>query len=188
MGVENFLQRVLRLETEEKILNGAALIGFFSVLFPWVGGEWLGRPVTYSGLGFFTSFIGFLILALDALTVLITAVPLYGGPKLVRQEHTQIVRLIIASQAVVLTIAAWSVLTEFTLEFSRLEIHFGLYATLVANLVVTLYAFLGFQEIRRQAVQKIFHNATENAIDEVIELDYVPAPQTDQPEDYRIRL
>jgi len=124
---------------------------------------------------------------LDLLVVLITAIPLYGGSHIVRRELADLVRLLISFQAVVLTIAAWSVLTEFTLEFSRLELHFGLYLTLVANLVATLYSFLKFQENRRHSVQNLFCHTSEKAVSEAVPGDHVPAPQIDQPEDFRIR-
>lgn len=186
MAVENFLQKALHLELEEKFLNGAAFIALLSIFFPWVGGEWLGRPVTYSGVGFFISFIGILIVLLDAALLLATFLPLYGGPRLFRDERTDTVRLLLASQAVVLTVAAWSVLTEFTLEFSRLELHFGLYVTLIANLVATLYAFLRFQQQKRHTEQSLFRHDDNQTGEENHEI-HVPAPQTDHPEDYRIR-
>ncbi len=151
------VKKFMALDLEEKILNGASLVAFISVFFPWVGGEWLGgKVITYSGLGFFTSFIGLTVLLLHLYILLITFIPLTSGPFIVKQRNKDLVRLLVALLATLLTAAVWSVLTKFTFEFSRLQIHFGLYGTLVGSVVCTLYAFLRYKEDNRASVQEIF--------------------------------
>lgn len=183
---DNIVHRLMRLELEEKILNGSSFIAFICVFFPWIGGEWLGRPVSYSGFGFFISFIGLSILLLHAFLLLICILPLAGGSPIVRRKYRDAVRLFIAMQTVVLTVVAWSVLTEFTLEFSRLEIHFGLYGTLIASLITTLYAFLKFQQERKTETEHLFrHVHEEPEHTDQAEFD-VPLPPSEEPEEYRL--
>jgi FtsH-binding integral membrane protein len=154
----------MTLDLEEKILNGASLCAFVCVFFPWVGGEWLGgKVITYSGLGFFTSFIGVTVLLLHLYILLITIIPLTSGPTIVKRKNRDLVRLLVALFATVLTVAIWSVLTKFTFEFSRLQIHFGLYGTLIGSVVCTLYAFLRYQETTRSNVREIFDHPEPRA-------------------------
>lgn len=181
MSSRNILGRIVALEVEEKILNGAALFAFISVFFPWVGGEWLGgKTVTFNGLGFFTSFIGLTVLLLHTCILLVTIIPITGGPALVKAKYKNVARLLAAALSTLLTIAIWSVLTKFTFEFSRLEIYFGLYGTLVGSLVVSLYSFLRMQDERRTEVKNLFSHDGNPSKDE----NFVPPPE--QPEDHRM--
>ncbi len=176
----NMLKKLLILSLEEKILSGASLLACICVFFPWIGGEWLGgRMIAYSGLGFFTSFIGIGILLLHAFILLPTAMALAGKKQLFRREFNEPARLAAAALASILTMAVWSVLTKFTFEFSRLQIHFGLYGTLIGSLVATLYAFLVLQESRKASLQGMFHLKKEPE-------PTAPPPPATEPEDYRI--
>ena len=168
------------LQLEEQILNGASVAAFVSVFFPWVGGEWLGgKVITYTGLGFFTSFIGLTVLLLHAYIILITLVPLTGGPQIVRRANKDLVRLLAALLSSLLTIAIWSVLTKFTFEFSRLQIHFGLYGTLVGSIICSLYSLLLYKEANKSAVHDIFDHAESHPTS-------APPPPASQPEDHNI--
>lgn len=172
---KSFLQKLLDLPLEEKILNSATVVGATSVLFPWIGGEWLGgTTVVYSGLGFFTSFMGMTILAVLVYVLLITVVPLAGGPRLIRSTLKPATRLFSGVLASVLTVSVWSVHTKFTFEFSRMQIYFGLYSTLIACLIVTLYAFLLLGDTRR--------NPQRHAREDDIEL-----PAASEIEEHRLR-
>lgn len=174
------IRRVKNLDLEEQILNGASLLTIVTIFFPWVGGEWLGgKVVTYSGLGFFTSFIGIAILLLHLYVVFVTLIPVSGGPSIVSKKHKHSVRLVAAGLATVLLIAAWSVLTKFTFEFSRLEIHFGLYLCMIGSLISTLYAFLLFQGGKRGETLDIFH--VDSSVNDA------PPPPSSEPEDLRYR-
>lgn len=149
---------IKRLDLEERLLNAGALVAIIGVFLPWIGGGWIGgEEVTYSGLGFFTAFLGWGILLLSLFTLLITLIPLMGGSELVRKDRSDVVRLFLMVQALVLTIAALSVFTRVTLEFSRMEIRFGVYTTLVGCVISTLYVFLRVQHGRRREVQELFH-------------------------------
>ena len=176
-------RKLMALDLEEKILNIGAAISFVCIFFPWVSGEWLGgKNVTYSGLGFFTSFIGLTILLLHTYVLLMTIVPITGGPTIIKRQNKHGVRLFATMLASLLTVAAWSVLTKFTFEF-RLQISFGLYGTLIGSLIATLYAFLLFQEHRRGIVKDFFHHG-EHTRDQA-EIDS-PPPPADEPEDHRM--
>ena len=160
---KSFLQKLRNLELEEQVLNGASLAAFICIFFPWIGGECLGgKTVIYNGFGFFTSFIGILIVAIHSFVLLTTLSPLLGGPKLVRKNHKSTLRFFLSIVASILTICAWSVLTKFTFEFSRLQVHFGLYGTLIGSLVSTLYAFLLLQEERKGSVHEIFTHVEDS--------------------------
>jgi hypothetical protein len=181
MPSRNIVGRILALELEEKILNGAALLAFICVFLPWVGGEWLGgKTVTFNGLGFFTSFIGLTILLIMTFILLITVIPMTGGPTLVKRKHKDFVRLLSSLLATILTIAIWSVLTKFTFEFSRLQIHMGLYGTLIGSIVCSLYSFLKIQDSRKSEVKDIFGHEEELVLDTEHQ-----APLQGQPEDHR---
>lgn len=172
------VSKLKAMKLEEQILNGASLAAFVSVFFPWVGGEWLGgKVITYSGLGFFTSFIGLTVLLLHMYILLITIIPLTGGPNIVQNKNKNLVRLLIALLASLLTIAIWSVLTKFTFEFSRLQIHFGLYSTLVGSVICSLYSFLLYKESHRSNTREIFNHTHEQAAP--------TPPPASEPEEYR---
>lgn len=174
------LRKMRALELEEKVLNGASVASLICVFFPWVGGEWLGgKVITYSGLGFFTSFIGLSVLLLHVFILLVTLIPLTGGPQIVKKSQRHIVRMLCAILASILTIAVWSVLTKFTFEFSRLQIHFGLYGTLVGSIITALYAFLCHQEDKRSVTHDIFHQR------DPVQKSSTPPPSL-EPEQHRI--
>lgn len=148
------------LDIEEKILLVGSLLAAVSVFFPWLSGEWLGEEyVSYSGFEFFTSFIGIIIFALHAGLLTIILVPLLKGPQLIRRKYRDIVRFILSSQATILSLAAISVLTKITYDYTRMNIRFGIYLTLVGSLISTFYAFWKFQEFRKsQHDQTHFHH------------------------------
>ena len=100
------LQGWKTLDLEERILNGSACVAILGVFMPWVTGEWLGTEdaSSYTGFGFFTAYLGFFVFALLAVSLALTLVPALGGPVLVRKRHRDLVRLILCSQAGILTV------------------------------------------------------------------------------------
>jgi hypothetical protein len=188
-----FLRKLTSLELEEQILNAGSLIAFIGVFLPWMGGEWLGGDtVTYSGVGFYTSFLGIGVMALHTFILVITLIPLTGGPVLIRRRHREVVRLAVTAAAALLVLAALSVLTKVTFEFSRMEIRFGIYVSLVGSLVAVLYAFLRFQEQRRSLVQELFHHPEDEGTPEerketvTLTPPLPPPPRAPEPEEHRI--
>lgn len=159
---KQFIRKISDLELEEQILNLGALVALIGVFFPWVGGEWLGgETVAYPGFRFYTSFLGITVFFLELFVILITLIPLTGGPVLIRKRNKDIVRLLATAQATILILASLSVLTKTTLEFARMELRFGIYISLIGSLVALLYSFLRFQEQRRKDVQNLFHHPEE---------------------------
>lgn len=153
-----FLRKIAGIELAERLLNGGALVGALGVFLPWISGEWLGgEPLSSTGLQSYTAFHGMGILALNAFILLITLIPLTGGPTIVTQQKKHILRLLAASQAVVLTLLAFSVLTHITFEFSRMGIRFGIYVSLLGNLLTAFEAFCQWQEQKEQQVRSFFH-------------------------------
>ncbi len=191
--VTRVLRVISTLDLEEQILNSGAMIAMVGVFLPWLSGEWLGGDeVIYSGLGFYTSFLGLVIFLLHAFILLITAVPLTGGPVLIRKRYRELVRLCAALQATILVLAALSVLTKVTFEFSRMEVRFGIYVCLIGSLVAVLYAFLRLQEQRRSQVQELFHHPEDFSVPPAREGAAVPPPPppppppAPEPEEHRI--
>lgn len=161
------MRHLKALELEEQILNGAALAAAGGVFLPWLSGEWLGGDsVTYTGFGFFTSFLGLAIFGILAFILLVTLVPMAGGPVVIRRRYREYARLFAAVQAGVLALAALSVLTKITLEFGRMEVRFGIYLTLIGSLVTVFYAFLRLQEYRRAQTHELFHHPLDGPVTE----------------------
>ncbi len=154
-----FLHTLKKLSLEERILNGSTLIALIGVFLPWLSGEWLGgERMTYSGLGFYTSFLGWGVLIMTLASLAFTASPLLGGPTLLRRRIREPLRFFLAIQSTMLILASLSVLTQVTFEFSRMEVRFGLYVALIGSLVGVLYSFLLFQEQRREGPQEVFQH------------------------------
>ncbi len=176
------VKSLVKLDLEEQFLNGGALLALVSIFMPWISGEWLGGDtITYSGLGFYTSFLGFVIFFLLLFILLITLLPLAGGPVLVKKRHREFIRFIVTLQATVLVLASLSVLTKVTFEFSRTEVRFGIYLCLIGNLVALLYAFMGFQEYRKSQVQELFHHPEDQVPPSERKENVVPPPPPPPP-------
>ena len=176
------------MELEEKILNGAVILGLVCLFFPWFSGEWLGGDtISYSAFGFYISFLGIAVAGMLLFTLLILLVPLLGGPVLIRRRNRDLVRLILTALSSILTLSALSVLTKVTFEFSRMEIRYGIYGTMVGCIVATLYAFLSWQEFRKSQVQELFHHPEDHAAPEE---DHrpppPPPPPAPEPEEHRL--
>lgn len=147
------------LDLEERILNGAAIFALISVFLPWFSGEWLGEEtVSYSGFHFFTAFIGTLIALLHVVILALTILPAFNAAVFMHKKQKELVRLFLASQATVLSVAALSVLTIVTYDYTRMEIRFGIYFTFIGSLVAAFYTFWKYQEQRRLEPQSHFHH------------------------------
>lgn len=177
------IQSIKALDLEEKVLNGSACLAIVGTFLPWFSGEWLGAEAssTFSGFGFFTSFLGLCVFLLLITTVCIVLVPALGGPVIVKKRHRDAVRLILSSQAAVLTLAALSVLTRITFEFSRMEIRFGIYLTLIGSLIAALYSFLRLQEYRRLHERGFFRHPEDTAPPPEQEAVVAPPPPPPPP-------
>jgi len=178
------------LELEEKILNAGAVVAIVGVFLPWIGGEQLGgSTVSYSGFGFYTTIIGVSVFALQLFVLLITLIPLTGGPVLVRKRYREIVRLCATAEATILILAALSVLIKVTLDLARMEIRFGIYVSLIGSLVALFETFLRFQEQRKSFVQELFRHPEEDALpvdkEEFFEAP-PPPPPPPPPEEHRM--
>lgn len=153
-----FLRKITSMEMAERVLNGGALVGMLGVFLPWISGEWLGgEPLHYSGLQSYTAFHGIGILALNVFILSMTLIPLAGGPIIVTQQKKNVLRLLASSQVVILTLLAFSVLTSITFEFSHMGIRFGIYVSLLGNLLVVFEAFYKWREQQEQQIRSFFH-------------------------------
>ncbi len=187
------LQRfIVGLDVEERILNGAALFAIISIFLPWLSGEWLGEEaVTYSGFEFFTSFIGMTMFVMLLCLIAITVAPIFGLRLFHRTFSRDVFRLCLASQTAVLSIIALSVLTKITYDYTRLEIRFGIYCTLIGSLIATFYAFWKMQSNTRQDIQEIFQHPDDiNMLDIRIDgsggMPPPPPPRPLEPEEHRL--
>lgn len=195
--VSNIRRSLAALDLEERILNGATLASLVFLFFPWLSGQFLGGdPVSYSGLQFYVSYIGTAILLMQLVILLITFLPILGGPSIVRRPLRSIVRLWLTVQVAVLTIASLSVMTRVTYEFRGLGIRYGVYFSLVCALIAALYAFLQWQEERRSEVQSTFHHPEDQKAAPAPVQDVrtqavpppPPPPPPSQPEDHNLRM
>lgn len=153
-----FMRKIAGMELAERLLNGGALMGALGVFLPWISGEWLGgEQLRYAGFQSYTAVHGIGILALNAFILSIALIPLTGGPHIVTEQKKNAIRLLASSQAVVLTLLALSVLTSITFEFSRMGIRFGVYVSLLGNLLAAFEAFCQWKEQREQQVRSFFH-------------------------------
>lgn len=176
------LRGLLHLETEEQILNGGVLVGCIGMFLPWISGEGVdGERQVYSGFSFYTSTMGYVLFLLLLFLLVLTLVPLLGGPVLIRRRHREGVRLIVAGAATLLVLSSLSVLTNITFEFTRMEIRFGIYVTIIGCLVALLYTFLRFQEQRKTQVQELFHHPEDLPPHEEKPEPFAPPPPPPPP-------
>ena len=174
MSSKTFFRKIASLELEEQILNAGAFVAMIAVFLPWVGGEWLGgESVAYPGFRFYTAFLGIAVFGLELFVLLITLIPLTGGPTLVKKRNKNLVRFLATAEATILVLASLTVLTKTTLEFARMELRFGIYVSLIGSLVALLYSFLRFQEQKRNEVKDFFHHTEE---------EHLPTPAQQQSE------
>ena len=171
------------LDLEERILNIAAIFSLGSFFCPWLSGEWLGGDeVAYTGFSSYTSFIGTAAFLLLLTLLLITLLPLCGGPILLRRKNREVIRFILASQSTILLLSALSVLTKVTYEFSRIEIRFGIYFALIGSIIVSIYSFLRWQEDKKNNTHELFrHPEDTHSMDERIESTILPPPPPPPP-------
>lgn len=178
--IKQFIRTIMQLELEEKILNAGAFIALLGVCMPWLGGEWLGGEfVSFSGFSFYTSFMGIAAFVLNAVVLLVTLVPAAGGSPIVKKRYKNVSRLGASVISTTLAISALSVLTKITFEFSRMEVRFGIYVTIVGGLVTSLYAFLRVQDENKQHVHELFHHPDDSTIPDTE--DSLPSLQTPPP-------
>ena len=183
---KRFFRKLASLEIEEQILNLGSIVAFIGVFLPWAGGEWLGgETVTHAGFGFYTGYIGIAVLGIHAYILLLTLIPLSGGFSPVRKENRDRFRFFAALQAVVLTLAALTVIANTTLEFARMEIRFGIYVSLIGSLVASLYAFLRYQDQKRTEVQELFHYAKEQNLSRAVSQPNAMTPPQAEPEQHK---
>ena len=188
------LLRALKvLELEERILNTGALLAVLGVFLPWLSGEWLGgESVSYGGLHFYTAFLGIAVLFLNLFILLVTLLPVLGGPSPLRKRAKHTMRLIASVLSTLLILASLSVLIRVTFEFSRMEVRFGVYVTLIGSLLATIYAFLRVQEQRKLEAQEVFrHPEDQKPTMEQRETHVKPPPPPPpppplEPEEYHI--
>ncbi len=175
------VKTLLSIELEERILTAGSLIAIVGLFLPWIGGDWPGgESVSYRGLGFFTSFLGITILLLQGTLLLIGLLPLATGKPLLKKRYREFTRLCLTSQATVLVLACLSVLTKVTLEFTRMEVRYGVYVCLVGCLVALFEAIVRYVEQRKARSQEMFHHP-EDAERPPEKETIVPAPPPPPP-------
>lgn len=187
------LRSLQGLELEERILNIGTLMGAVGVALPWISGDWQGGDqLTYTGFGFFTSLNGVVIFLLHFAVLLLTIIPLFGGPVIIRRKRLrEIVRLCLTTQAVVLTLAALSVLLRVTIEFTRMEVRFGIYVCLVGGLIGLFESIVRFVEYKKAHEQETFHHP-EDILPKEEEGTFTPPPppppppRPPEPEEHRL--
>ncbi len=166
-----------------------------ALFFPWVGGQWYGTEQQWTGFGFHTGYNGHVVFLLYVFLLAMTLSPMVGGPVLVRKAHRQYARLLIAAFSTALLLSSFTVLLRLTSEVSGADIRFGIYVSIVSSAIVTLYAFLNYQEEVKSRAQAMFQHPDESALKpkpapepEILEAERPPMPPPPplQPEDHQI--
>lgn len=187
-----FKQLLNTLDLEDRILATSSCIAFFSVFLPWLSGQQGGSDeiVSYSGFEYFTGYIGATIALCTLIVFLATILPAAGVQFITRRKHREYIKVILGVLAVILTLAALSVLINATYEFSRLNIRFGIYSTFAGSIVCAFYAFWKQQEFIKNAPQEVFHHPeatiqTEHRRESFISPPPPPPPPPLKPEEYK---
>lgn len=152
--LERFLRVLRAMELEEKILHIGIVLCLCGLFFPWLNDS----VQQWNGFGYQTGYIGHVTFVLQIVILSITASPLFGGPIIVRRQSRHIVRFLLSLAALILLIAAFTVLFRVSNELHGIEIRFGMHVALVGCSLSTLYAFLKYQEDRRLQAQALFHH------------------------------
>lgn len=154
--------RVLHgMELEEKVLHTGVFLCVLGLFAPWVGGQFAGEAQQWNGFGFYTGFIGHFILIAECFIVAMTLSPLLGGPIFVRKPLRNFVRLLLCLILGILLLGCFTILLRLTSQISGLEIRFGIYLSILGSALATLYAFLKYDEQRKNEVRQLFHHPDE---------------------------
>ncbi len=187
-----FLKTLLLLDLEERILCAGSLIALTSLFLPWISGDWPGgESVAYNGIGFYTSFLGVTVLLLHLVILIVSLVPLATGKQLLRKRYKETLRLCCSAQATILVLAALSVLMSVTLEFTRMEMRYGIYVCLMGCLISLFEAIVRFIEQRKSPSQETFHHPEDHVL--AADQESIvppppppPPPPAPEPEDHRL--
>lgn len=162
------LSRVLRvMELEEKVLHTGLILCLLGLFVPWLGGQWAGEVQQWNGFGFYTGFIGHAAFLIELFIVGMTLSPLLGGPVIVRKAIRNYVRLLLSAITSVLLLSCFGILLRLTSQVSGAEIRFGIYVSIVGSVLATLYAFLKYDEQRKNEVQHLFQHPDEQRLKRV---------------------
>jgi hypothetical protein len=80
---------------------------------------------------------------------------------------------------------------KVTFEFSRMEVRFGIYVTLIGSIVSLVYAFLRLSEQRKSLVQELFRHPEDQTLPEEQKETFIappppPPPPPPAPEEHRL--
>jgi len=177
-----FFRKLASLELEEKIFNAGALVALIGIFLPWIGGKLSlidDKTTTYTGIGFYTAFIGMATAGLLLYLLAVTAIPLMSGNHIVKRENKDRVRLGLSGLSTMMILASLSVLMKVTFTSPGMEVRFGIYVALIGSMVATLYAYLAYQEHKKSEVHSLFHHEEEKAeMPELKRRDEPIVPQT----------
>lgn len=180
------------LDLEDRILATSSFTAFLFVFFPWISGQQGGseKIVSYSGFEYFTGYIGMTVAICTCFVFLSTTLPAMGSTFPIKNRKREYVRVALGAIAVLLTLAALSVLINATYEYSRLNIRFGIYGTFAGSIVCAFYACWKLQEFIKNEPQEVFHHPEvvlpqEQRRETIISPPPPPPPPPLQPEEYR---
>lgn len=178
----NFQRFIAGLDVEERILNGAALFAIVSIFLPWFSGGWLGDEiVSFSGFGFYTSFMGWIIFILLLSVIIITFGPLFGMRIFRRQMSRDVCRLCLSSLSSILSIMTLSVLMKVTYDYTSMNIRFGIYCTLIGSVIATFYSVWKMQSHRTNVIQEVFQHPDDHQPSDIPDIRQPSAPPPPPP-------
>jgi len=185
------LKRLLSgLDLEDRILAISSFFAFVCVFFPWMSGRLSDDAVSYSGVQFFTAYIGMIIAVCTLAVFLITVIPAAGWQLPLKRKQREMFRTSLGLLSAVLTLAALSVLVNVTYDYTLMDIRLGVYGTFAGSIVSAFYAFWKLQEFRKNEPQELFHHpevqlAPEDRREPFATPPIPPPPPPLQPEEYR---
>ncbi len=149
------------MDLEEQIFHVAVLVCIVGVFIPWFGGVLYEDMQLWNGFSYYTAYIGRSVFVIQLFLLLITLSPMLGGPIIIRKTLRSAVRLLLSGLALCLLLAAFSVLIRINTETPKYNVRIGLFISLIASIVETLYAFLRFQQTERGRAQETFRHPDE---------------------------
>lgn len=149
------------MELEDQIFHLCVLLCAVGIFFPWFGGQWFGTPQTWSGLSFYTGYIGRAVLLIQLYILAIVLSPMVGGPILIKAATRRYVRLVLSAVSTMLLVACFTVLVRVTFEVSGADVRFGIYFCMIASLVATFYAFLRYRQQQKAHSHEHFMHPDE---------------------------
>jgi hypothetical protein len=186
--------KMIRLPFEEKVIATSSLALLMSCFLPW--SRWMDtldktkviNMNALQGLGYILGYC-VLILAVFSLILTLADVLEFNLPKFLNNPKR--IYQYIGGQAVFIITIALLIYTQMSIEFSWVEVRFGLYLSLMSAMFITAFGYIFIQKIKeaeaKRKAHEIFEHNYKNTINLQPEMDASldPPPRNDIKDIYR---